>query len=120
NRAAIDALKLVDAAQERALARPRRADDAEDLAFRHLEGDALQCREVAEVLVHVDRNHHRTCLLHVQAPASTAVGATRAWRSPWPRAKRRSRKYCPNESTVTTAIYQIAATISSSMTRALA
>src|SRR5207302_8291100 len=40
--AIIDALELVDTAQEGALARARRADDAEDLGRRDLERDAVE------------------------------------------------------------------------------
>ncbi len=50
---------MVDAAEERRLARARRAEDAHHLAGNHFEGDAFQHLEPPEVLVHALRlDHH--------------------------------------------------------------
>src|SRR5262249_45745419 len=51
--AAVDLLQVVDAAQERRLARPRRPDDADDLGAAHVERDAPQHLEPTEALVYV-------------------------------------------------------------------
>src|SRR6266851_8398323 len=56
--AGVDLLQVVDAAQERALARTRRADDAHDLLGLDDEVDAAQHLEAAEALVHSLRRDH--------------------------------------------------------------
>ena len=53
---AVDLLEVVDAADERRLARARRADDADGLALRDVERDALQHLEPAEALVRRPRS----------------------------------------------------------------
>ena len=53
--ARVDLLQVVDAAEKRRLARARGPDEADDLAARDLEVDALQHLEPAEALVDVDR-----------------------------------------------------------------
>ena len=111
--AAVEALELVDAAQERALARAGRADDAQHLAARQLQRDVVDGVQVAEGLAHLPRREDR--LAH--AAASTGRGARAVF---WPLAKCRSRKCWPMLSTVTTARYHPAATNSSSITWSLA
>src|SRR6218665_2550644 len=105
--------ELVDAAQKGALARARRADDAQHLAGGDIDRDALERLERAEALAHIDGAHD-----------GFAVGAAHAHclalARPAPRAKWDSTRDCSSASTVTTAMYQMPATISNSITRALA
>src|SRR5262249_43104653 len=54
----VDLLEVVDAADERRLARPGRPDETDDLAGLHLERHSLQDLEPAEVLVHPLRLDH--------------------------------------------------------------
>ena len=84
--AAVDALELVDAAQEGALARARRPDDADDLARRHPERDALQHLKRAEALDDLDRDDERLAAAgrDVRDLAGLAHRARPAW--PVPRA----------------------------------
>src|SRR5262249_26291512 len=125
DRAFIRALELVDAAQERALPGARRPDDAEHLASVERERDTGERGELAEALHNIGGDDHR---LHrvVRSPSRYACGiscsaTTLLARLPrWPRAKCLSRKYWPIDSADTTTRYQIAATISSSITRAFA
>ena len=56
--ARVNRLELVDAAQERALARAGRPDDREDLAAADLHIDALEHSEVAERLVDIVHAQH--------------------------------------------------------------
>jgi hypothetical protein len=116
HRARIGRFELVHATQQGRLARARRTDHAHDFARCYVQRHAVQSRERAEELAHVangeERGGHRTSL-------AGAVGRL-ALRSPRPLEKCRSRKYWPICSTVTTARYQIAATIRSSIVRALA
>ena len=69
--ARIDLLEVVDAAKERALARARRAEQADDLARADLEVDALEYLVSAEGLVHLLRfDHqagHRAATVHADA-----------------------------------------------------
>src|SRR5262245_16790986 len=51
---------MIDAAQERGLARAAWPDDADDLASLHLHGDAAQHLVAVEILMHVLCIHHRT------------------------------------------------------------
>ena len=53
DRAAVDRLEEVAAAQQRRLARARRADQADDLVGSQLEADSSQDLEIAEALVDV-------------------------------------------------------------------
>src|SRR5581483_11268811 len=73
--APVHLLEVVDAADERRLAGPGRADDADGLALPDVEGDALQHLEPAEALVHLLRPHddigHRA-LLHADTGFQTA------------------------------------------------
>lgn len=121
-RTTVDPLELVDAAKERALAGTGRPDDAHDLALADLQRHVLESLEGAEILVDAPGNDHRS--RHVQPPCPGA--STRAVffffvvSPPRPLEKCFSRKYWPVCRTVTTARYQAAATISSSMTRAFA
>src|SRR5205823_2912187 len=55
----VDRFEQVDAAQERALARSRRADEANDLVLGDLEIDAAQDRERAERFVESADPHRR-------------------------------------------------------------
>jgi len=58
DRSPFERLKAVDAPKEGALAAPRRTDDDDDLAGRHLKVDALEERVVTEGLMQVlDRDH---------------------------------------------------------------
>ena len=58
--AGIDRLEQVDAAQERGLAAPRRADEADDLVLGDVEVDAAQDLQLAEGLVEpLDRERRR-------------------------------------------------------------
>ena len=52
DRSGVDGLEPVDAPQQRGLARPRRTDEAHDLAGADVERDAAQHRDVPEALVH--------------------------------------------------------------------
>src|SRR6218665_3452043 len=105
--------ELVDAAQKGPLARAWRADDAQHLAGADIDRDALERLERAEALAHIDGAHD-----------GFAVGAAHAHclalARPAPRAKWDSTRDCSSASTVTTAMYQMPATISNSITRALA
>src|SRR6185437_3403133 len=56
--AGVDLLEVIDAADECRLAGAGRPDDADGLAIRHLERDALQHVEPAETLVDVLGVHH--------------------------------------------------------------
>ena len=57
--AAVHLLQMVYAAQESGLARARRPDYAQDLALAHLEVDAAQDLQAAEVLSHTfGPDHH--------------------------------------------------------------
>jgi hypothetical protein len=53
DRAFIDGLQPVDAAQQRRLARTALADDGDDLARRDVDGNPLQHLVVAEALLHL-------------------------------------------------------------------
>ena len=57
--AGVDLLEVVDAAQERRLARPGRAEDAHHLTRLYLERDPVQYLEPAESLVHLLGLDHR-------------------------------------------------------------
>ncbi len=59
DRAAADRDEAVDAAQERRLARPRRADDAYDATLADAERDAFEHLEIAERLVDVVQDDDR-------------------------------------------------------------
>jgi hypothetical protein len=58
--AGVDLLQVVDTAQERGLAGPRRADNADGLALTDLEIDAFQDMQPAEALVNVDGANDQT------------------------------------------------------------
>ena len=60
--AAVDRLELVDAAQERRLARARRPEQADDLAAVHVEVDALEHLGAVEALHDVEGPHERLVL----------------------------------------------------------
>ena len=102
-----DRVKLVYAPEQCGFSRPRTPDDAENLPLLHIEGDAAQRMELAEVLVHVTNRHQRR-------------GTAAAHRLTRPRAKRRSSGTCSTVSADTTIRYQMPATNSNSMTRELA
>src|SRR5262245_168695 len=57
--ASVDGFQVVDAAQERGLARAGRADHAHHLTPADAQRDAAQHLEGTEVLVHLLRLHHR-------------------------------------------------------------
>src|SRR5207237_816943 len=102
-------LEVVEAAQERALAGARGADDAHDLARRDLQVDAAQHLEAPEVLVDRLGPHHRGPAHRAPEEGSGPIGGAgggawnvvRSRRSRWigvsgscltePRAKYRSR-----------------------------
>src|SRR5439155_19188495 len=97
--ARVDLLEVVDAAQERALARPGRADEAHHLLGGHLEVDALQHLEPAEALVdsfgqnHL-AGHHIPCPLSSRRGGYTgneSAGGNGGGAWPW---KRMRRKRC--------------------------
>ena len=67
--ARIDLLEMVDAAQERRLARARRADHAQHLALADLQRDALEHLQGAEALADLLGLHHRLSCV-VTCPAS--------------------------------------------------
>ena len=84
--AGVDLLEVIDAAQERRLARARRAEHAHHLAALDLERDPLQDLELAEALVHALGLDHR--LAHPvsvtgglpRLPSQRARIVTRCWR----------------------------------------
>ena len=79
--AGVDLLQVVDAAQERRLARAGRPDDAHHLAALDRQVDALEHLEPAEALVHALGQHHR----RPSPPVDVAP----------PRPARRSRRSAP-------------------------
>jgi hypothetical protein len=115
-------------AQEGALARAGGADDAEHLALRHPEVDALEHLVAAEALAHVRCDHDRVGGQHVLVGSGGggANGHARPSRhfvlaaGAAPLEKYFSMRPWMRLSIVTTMRYQKAATISSSMTRELA
>src|SRR4029453_13902024 len=56
---AVDGVEVVDAPQQRALARPRRPEDADDLTGAHLDVDAPEHMVVPEPLVYAVNAQHR-------------------------------------------------------------
>src|SRR4051794_7221954 len=111
----VDLLQVVDAAQERRLARPGGADHAHHLAGRDLQIDPLQHVDVPEGLAHALGPHHGragTGLQHVGQcslptdSASRAARCARVSRAPNPRLNRFSRKYWPTISRLVSARYQ--------------
>src|SRR5439155_14738889 len=103
--AAIDRRKLIDATQERRLARSRRPDQAKHLARPDVERDPIQGLEFPKVLA--DRTNGNE-------------GAGHRLICNAPRAKRRSRSICKGVKIDTTSRYQKPATIKSSITREFA
>src|SRR5258705_545393 len=103
--AAVDRRKLIDAAQERRLARSRRADQAQHLACPDIQRDTIQGLKLPKVLA--DRTDGDEGLGH-----RLICNA--------PRAKRRSRSICKGVRIDTTSRYQEPATIRSSITREFA
>ena len=81
-------LEIVDAAQQRRLARAARADDRQLLAPRDVDADALEDLQRAEALVQVDdpeqRVHDERCA--AAYPAERDGGMTGARPCPYPRA----------------------------------
>src|SRR6266446_6065363 len=73
--AGIDLLEVVDATEERRLARPGRSDDADGLSRNDVEGDSLQHLQPTESLAHVFGAHDRAG--HARLPHA-ATGA-HAW-----------------------------------------
>src|SRR5258708_8883516 len=71
--AGVDLFQVVDAAQERALARTRGSDHAHDLFGCHLQVDATEDFEAAEALVYSLRLDHRHGA-HVSAPEAMKSG----------------------------------------------
>eukprot|EP01022_Parablepharisma_sp_SALTPOND_P021562 TRINITY_DN427_c3_g1_i1.p1 TRINITY_DN427_c3_g1~~TRINITY_DN427_c3_g1_i1.p1 ORF type:complete len:882 (+),score=278.44 TRINITY_DN427_c3_g1_i1:1771-4416(+) len=113
---AVDAFQLVDAAQEGTLARAGGTDDAGHRAGLDLQVHALERVEAAIVFMDLMGHDHGT--VHHCPPCTPAARVRTLGRRS--RANSRSRKCWPMENTVTTARYQTVATISSSITRALA
>ena len=95
---AVDALQLVDAADQGGLARAGRADHRDDLALVHVQAHPVERRVVAELLAHVADAQDRRV----------------AHRCPFP--KCRSRRRWPSDRLMTTTRYQAHATISSGTT----
>ena len=95
--AGVDLLQVVDAAQERRLARARGPEQAHHLAAPDLEVDALQHLEAPEALVHALGLDHR--LAHATRRLPPAPEPPRPHRhllgAGNPRPNRRSMKYCP-------------------------
>src|ERR1700761_539713 len=58
DRAAVDGFQMVDAAEHRRLARPRRSDDTQHLTLRDAKRYVLQRMVVAEALVHTLETDH--------------------------------------------------------------
>ena len=76
----VGVFEMVDAAQERALARAAGADHADDVAAMDVEGDALEHLERAEVLVHVDHPNRRNVAHRSAAVGTIAVRMSTEWR----------------------------------------
>src|SRR5262249_15356605 len=74
DRAAVNALQVVDAAQQRRLAGARRADDADDFPLLHVQRHLAQHPQVTEALVHALQTDHHA------APWATLVSTGRGRR----------------------------------------
>ena len=78
----VDLLEVVDAAQERRLARSRGPEQAHHLTLAHLQRDALQDLEAAEALVYaLGVDHHLAHLIPPPPPWGAATAAIAS--SPW-------------------------------------
>ena len=110
--ARVDLLQVVDAAQERGLARARGSEQAHHLAALHLEVDALQHLEAPKALVHALGQDHGLAHTTPRLPIHRARIVICSAREN-PRPNRRSMKYWPTYSTLVIARYQIEATINS-------
>ncbi len=79
---AVDRLKVIETAQEGALARAGRADHGDHLALGDIERNALQHFERAEALVHVVGVDHRICRITHRTPRISFPDAGRPASTP--------------------------------------
>src|SRR5207302_9691609 len=136
----VDFLQMIDAAEERALARPGRANHAHHLSGSDLEVNSAEHLEPAEAIVnrlcfdHRPGARHRCSLPGTAGPGGATAGGIggRAWKARSigrtrcsgvggsslrePRPKYRSRLYWPSVRIYVIARYQMLATIASSIT----